>query len=284
MKKMETSNSIKLKGTKRLFLKLGSCSRTLGFILDREFGHLQDAHERALDPLAGGIIQQGYQCGMLWGSAMAIGAESYRKSENQEKATALAIKATQNVMNSFIRRANSPDCGEITNCNWDSKASIAKYMVTGKVFSCFKLLENWAPEAIAAAHEGLSAEPSSLAKLCISCASEVAKKMGATKEEQLMVAGFAGGLGLSGNACGALGAAIWMQTLALCKAQPGKSFYNNPDAKKIVEEFYKTTDYNILCRDITGKQFLSLDDHSEFIRDGGCDKLINALASKQALN
>ena len=38
----------------------------------------------------------------------------------------------------------------------------------------------------------------------ISCASEVAAKMGASDEEMVMVAGFAGGLGLSGNACGAL--------------------------------------------------------------------------------
>lgn len=275
---METTNEIKLKGTKRLFLKLGSCSLTMGFILDREFGHLREAHERALDPLAGGIIQQGYQCGMLWGSAMAVGAEAYRRCENQVKATALAIKTTQRIMESFIDRAMSPDCDEITNCNWNSKASIAKYMVTGKVFSCFKLLEKWAPEAIEVAHEGLSKEAFDLPEQCISCASEVAKKMGATNEEQVMVAGFAGGMGLSGNACGALGAAIWMKTLALCKEQPGKSFFNNPEAKEMVEEFYQQTDYEMLCREITGKQFISLNDHTDFIRDGGCYKLINVLA------
>ncbi|HSA94524.1 MAG TPA: hypothetical protein VLJ16_00640, partial [Acidobacteriota bacterium] len=53
--------------TKRQFLKKGTCSRALFFILDREFGHLQDDEERATELLAGGIVQQGYQCGLLWG-------------------------------------------------------------------------------------------------------------------------------------------------------------------------------------------------------------------------
>ena len=54
----------------------------------------------------------------------------------------------------------------------------------------------------------------------ISCASEVAKRMGASDEEMVMVAGFAGGIGLSGNACGALAAAVWMNTLRLVQKAP----------------------------------------------------------------
>jgi len=61
---------------KRVFLKKGTCSQTLCFLLDREFGHLQENEERATDPLAGGLLQQGHQCGMLWGAALAAGAES----------------------------------------------------------------------------------------------------------------------------------------------------------------------------------------------------------------
>ena len=203
---------------------------------------------------------------MLWGSAMGLGAESNRRCTNQDKAIALAIKATQHVMESF------------TDCIWQSKASMAKYIVSGKVMSCFKLAENWAPEAIKSAYEGLSYDENDLPESCISCASEVAKKMGATDEEIVMVAGFAGGIGLSGNACGALGAAIWMKTLALCKKQPGKSFYSNPDAKKTLDDFYLETDYKILCDEITETNFKSLNEHTEFIKKGGCSKLIDVLA------
>jgi len=42
----------------------------------------------------------------------------------------------------------------------------------------------------------------------MSCASEVVRRMGGRDEERVMVSGFAGGLGLSGNGRGALSAAI----------------------------------------------------------------------------
>jgi len=175
---MYTTPKIKLRGTKRLFVKLGTCSRTLCYILDREFGHLKEAEERALEPFAGGIMTQGFQCGMLWGASLALGAESYRRCTDHVKAIALAIKATQHIMESFVNRTNSVDCLDITDCNWSSKTSIAKYIVTGKVVSCFKLMERWAPEAVKAAYEGLSHDQTELPDQCMSCASEVAKKNG----------------------------------------------------------------------------------------------------------
>ena len=71
----------------------------------------------------------------------------------------------------------------------------------------------------------------------------MAKKMGASEEEKVMVAGFAGGLGLSGKGCGALAAAIWMKTLEWCKEHPGKTppYFNNPSAKKILKAFLEET-------------------------------------------
>ena len=144
--------------------------------------------------------------------------------------------------------------------------------------SCFKLAEKWAPEAIQSATEGLSHEQTDLPQLPISCASEVAKKMGASDEEMVMVAGFAGGLGLSGNACGALSAAIWMNTLAWCRKETGKSAYPNPNATNTLKAFYDATDSKILCHKISGQCFKTIDDHTEFIKNGGCKKLINVLA------
>jgi hypothetical protein len=96
----------------------------------------------------------------------------------------------------------------------------------------------------------------------------------------VMVAGFAGGIGLSGNACGALGAAIWINTLAWCKNHPGKSppYFNNPDVKKTLMAFSYATDSEMLCQKICGRNFKTLNDHTEFVKKGGCDKLIDVLA------
>ncbi len=275
---METKQAPKLKGTKRLFLKLGTCSRTLAFIVNREFGHINKDHEKALDPLAGGILQQGYQCGMLWGVSMAVGAEAYRRTDNLDKAMALSIKATQLVVESLIKRADSIDCGDISECDWQSKKSVAKYMITGKAFFCFKLVERWAPEAIETAYKGLSFDQNLLPDQCTSCASELVKKMGGSEEEMVMVAGFAGGIGLSGDACGALGAAIWHKTVSELIRKNKKTGMSNPMWDKQLADFYEATDYEMLCNKIAGQQFETLDEHTEFIKNGGCEKLIETLA------
>lgn len=273
---METSKTIK-NDTKRVFWKMGTCSRTFFYLLNREFGHSKKTEERAADPFAGGILRKGYQCGMLWGAALAVGAESFRKCKDREQAIGLAIEATRQLLESFTKRTHTVNCREITNTDFSKKLEMAKYVLF-KAKPCFDLAEKWAPEAIRSAREGLTRELTDLPQHPISCASEVARKMGASDEEMVMVAGFAGGLGLSGNACGALSAAIWMKSLAWSREHPGKMAESNPDAKNTLKIFYATNDSDVLCQKITGQCFKTIDDHTRFIKNDGCEKLINALA------
>ncbi len=273
-----SDSKVIVKDAKKLFIKLGTCSRTLFYILNREFGFPMETEEHAVDPLAGGIMQQGYQCGMLWGTSLAVGAESFRRNNDPGDAIGMAITTTQRLMESFSKRTKHIDCIDITECDWTSKIAMAKFMLTGSFLSCLKLAKKWAPEAIQSATDGFSHEQSGLSLVPKSCATEVAQKMGATDEEMVMVAGFAGGLGLSGNACGALSAAIWMNTLAWCREHTGKSVHNNPNAKNTLESFYGAANYEMLCQKISGQSFKTIDDHTEFINNDGCDKLINTLA------
>ena len=275
--KMFKSKKIK-RDTKRVFFKKGSCSRTFFYLLNREFGHSLDNEEHAADPLAGGIVQQGYQCGMLWGASLALGAESYRRIGNLDQAVGLTIKATQHVMESFINRAKSADCIDITNCDWSRKFSIAKYFFTGKMFTCYKLAEKWAPEAFESAAESLGLDRSDLPKQQVSCASEVVRRMGGSDSEMAMVAGFAGGLGLSGNGCGALSAAMWMNTLHRIRKDDYKYSLSDTELERVLKTFYETTEYEMECNKICGKRFKTINEHTEFIKSGGCDKLINVLA------
>lgn len=271
--KMIKSKKVKLRA-KRVFLTKGTCSHALFYILNREFGHPKAMEERAIDPLAGGILQQGYQCGMLWGASMAVGAESFRRHNDIGLAIAVAIRATQHLMKSFENRTKCIECEDFTKTDFKNKWSFAKYMITGKFLSCYKLAEKWAPEAIEATTEGLELEHKELNLPTISCATEVVKKMGASDEEMLMVAGFAGGLGLSGSGCGALSAAIWKTILELVKKENRKSSFSDSVSEKILNKFYETTDYEMECHKICGKRFKTIDDHTEFINNGGCDKLI----------
>ena len=271
------SKTVKLKA-KRAFIKQGTCSRTFFYLLSKEFGYPKEEEGQALDPLAGGILQQGYQCGMLWGASMAVGAESFRRSENLEQAIALSIQATQHIMESFVNRTKTIECEEITKTDFNNKWSFAKYMLSGKFVSCFTLTGKWAPDAIQAANEGLSVDAINHSLESKSCASEVVKQMGGSDEEMAMVAGFAGGLGLSGNACGALAAVIWKTILELVRKESWKYSMSDPVTEKISNKFYKTTDYKMECFEICGKRFNSIDEHTEFVGNGGCKMLINKLA------
>jgi len=278
---MKYIKSLKVKNdAKKVFYKKGTCSRTFFYLLNREYKHPMDAEEKAVDPLAGGILQHGYQCGMLWGSAMAVGAEAFRRIDNTDKAIALAIIATQNVMESFKVKTGSHDCIDITNTDFKNKWSIPKFLFTGKFYHCFRLAGQWGPAAFDAAEKGMSVKEEDLPDKCLSCASELIKKMGGTEHEAAMVAGLAGGMGLSGNACGALAAAIWMISLKRIREGNKAPSYNDDSLENLIRLFYEKTDFKMTCKEIIKREFNSLDAHTDYIESGGCKELIETLSSQ----
>ena len=52
--------------------------------------------------LAGGIATQGYQCGMLWGAALAAGAQAYRLYGYGAHAETAAIIAFKGLWRLFV--------------------------------------------------------------------------------------------------------------------------------------------------------------------------------------
>ncbi len=270
---------------KQVFKKCGTCSRTFAHILNREFGHIKEPEEAALNPLAGGIMNEGRQCGMLWGAALAIGAEAYRRYKDTNVAIEAAVTATQNVISSFVKRSGTTNCREIIGFNLKSFLGMTAFMLKVSLQGmnkshCFNLAEAWAPEAIEAASKVLAQGEDKPSEKYLNCTADVVKRMGGTKEEQIMVAGFAGGLGLTGNGCGALSAAIWKKMVDWCKENPGKNppFFNNKDAKKILRAFNNETNGVLECHKICGRQFSNVKAHSDYIQNGGCRELIEILA------
>jgi len=267
---------------KKLFMNCGTCSQTFFHLMNREFGHPGPAEERASDPLAGGLMNKQHQCGMLWGATLAVGAESCRRHDARDQAVVGAMTATMNLVDSFSERARGVNCREIT-CDFSDTIQLAAFMlkslpggITNMI--CMNLAEKWAPEAIHSARTGLSDTCTEVPLQPVNCASEIAIRMGAGDKEVVTVAGLAGGMGLSGNACGALGAAIWLDSLAWCREHPGQSGYSNPNAEEIMKAFYTATDSTILCSEISGQSFKTIGDHASFIRNGGCDNLLKVLS------
>ncbi len=269
---------------RKTFWKCGACSHAVFHLLNHEFENVKPQEEKASDMLAGGILLKGHQCGMLWGGSLAIGTEACRKYEDKNMAIGAAINASKLLIDSFHTRTKTVNCRDISRVDWDNKFQLTIYMLKiiaqGFVFSpCFNLIVKWTPEAIQAANVGLN-ENINYSQPCMSCSTEVVKKMGGSEEESIMVAGFAGGIGLSGNACGALSAAIWYKMLEWAKINPDKSpsMFNNPDALKVLRTFYIQTDSEMVCNKICNRSFHSIDEHSDYIKSGGCSNIIEALA------
>jgi hypothetical protein len=272
--------------TKMVFRTCGTCSQTFFHLLNREFGCRKKNEELAADHLAGGLRHRGFQCGMLWGSALAVGAESFRRYGNSDRAIAGAVRATLSVMESFERSTGTHNCREIVHCDLTRFTGMMKLMIEAIVngftnFRCFNIAEQWTGHAIGAARDGLDGVENVPSTPVKSCASEVLKRMGASEEETVTVAGLAGGMGLTGNACGALGAVIWKRMLDWCNSHPREKppYFRKGTADNIVTGFMSLTNSELLCQRICGKKFSTLEEHADFIQNGGCGQLIDALAS-----
>lgn len=113
----ESDLKIKQKALKKDFFSV-ACSGALFQYLNLHYGYPKDEEAFAVASLSGGIVQKGYQCGMLWGSTLAAGAESYRRCKNSDKAIYSAINASQRLMQSFSNRANCIHCRDFTGVEW----------------------------------------------------------------------------------------------------------------------------------------------------------------------
>ena len=250
-------------------------------VLNQAFDNPLKLEERASMPFAGGIMQHGYQCGMIWGAAIAAGAQAYRLHGPGSKAQALAIIAAERIVASFRERNQEINCYEITELNRSSSTTqmIMYFLIKGGTIGCFRMAAGYAPIAYREINSALSEKDFQVPSPPLSCAAMLAKKMGVSEMQTLMAAGLAGGIGLCGGACGALGTAIWIMSLKNGKGKEGRLDFNNPRALAAIENFLKYSNYEFECYDIVGRKFKNIDDHAAYLRDGGCSEIIESLAS-----
>jgi hypothetical protein len=271
-------------GTVRTFLKKGACSETSFCVLNRAFDNPMKDEEHAALPFAGGIMQNGYQCGLIWGAALGAGAEAYHRFGAGPQAETKAVIAAQKLVGSFrALNKNNMNCLEITEIDKSSSKMqmITYFLIKGGTISCFRRAARYANAAFGVINAALSDETIETPPAPVSCAALLAQKMGASPMHVVMAAGLAGGIGLSGGACGALGAAIWIGGVNDLKKQGGKIDYNNPRAASIIDRFLKCTDYEFECSKIVGRRFENVGDHAGYLHDGGCSKIIEVLAAKE---
>ncbi len=268
-------------GTVGAFMRKGACSNTLFYVLNKSFGHPLPLEEQAAMPLAGGIVQHGYQCGMIWGAAMAAGAEAFRLNGPGPRTEALALQASERLVKSFQGLAKNINCMEITDLNNESSTlkMFTYFLLKGGTIGCFRMAAKYAPIAFRDVKSALAEGADQAPGAPVSCASVLAGKMGMSDERAAIAAGLGGGIGLSGGACGALGAAIWISGMKSLEQGAKKVPFKATAALDLINGFLKVSDYEFECSAITGRKFESAADHARFVREGGCAKILDALAS-----
>lgn len=251
-------------------------------VLDHAVDQPMKLEEHATASLAGGIMNYGYQCGMLWGAALAAGAQAYRLYSPGPQAETRAIIAAQRVLESFRGcTKNEINCLEITDLNMQGKIQIIKLMkffIKGGPVGCVRMITKYSPKAFAEINTALSEELTDIPSTPVSCAAMLAKKMDVPEMHSIMVAGLAGGIGLCGGACGALGAAIWI--IGMKGKQEGLS--NKAitlRASGTIDRFLRSTEYKFECSEIVGRKFENVADHAVYLGDGGCSEIIEVLAT-----
>ena len=157
-------------------------------------------------------MQYGYQYGMIWGAALAAGAQAYRLFGPGPQAETRTVIASQRLVDAFRACSGEINCLEITDI--DKSSSIMKmifvFLIKGGAIGCVRMAARYTPVAFNEINSALSEKHIDAPSPPVSCTAMLAQKMGVSDMHMVMAAGFAGGIGLSGGACGALGAAIWI--------------------------------------------------------------------------
>jgi len=241
-----------------------------------------ELEQRATDPLAGGLMR-GYQCGQLWGAALAAGAQAYRTFGKGPQAEAATMIASKQIVESFRTQNKNIDCRAITGINLSTPKPwmIIRFLVkSGPTGSCFGMAARSASAAFNEINAALSEETIIVSPAPVSCSAILAQRIGASDLQTVMAAGLAGGIGLSGGACGALGTAIWIVRMNEAREQVGNAGYTDPNISDVIDRFVESTDGEFECSKIVGRKFESINDHAGYLHAGGCSKIIEVLAAQ----
>ena len=268
-------------GTVGTFLRGRACSDTLLHVLNCAYERPMPEEEKAAQPLAGGIMQRGLQCGMIWGATLAAGAEAHRRLGEGPRAEALAVAAARKLLELFRVQNGATDCFDLTEIDDSStKMELMTYfLLKGGAVRCFAGAARYASAAKEAIDAALSAPLGDAPPAPVSCAALLVRRMGGSGLHAVMAAGFAGGIGLGGGGCGALAAAIWIDGMKTLRSGAARLDFESPRALATIDRFLASTGREFECAEICGRRFSSVEEHATWLREGGCERVMGALAA-----
>jgi hypothetical protein len=200
--------------SKYWWLNCIACSEASMTTQMRGFGFVEPSYEQAIHAFSGGFMNLGHACGLLTGAALATGFLARSLFNDEKKITEATLYTAIQITNEYPELSGSIDCRDITGISVATHNGRFKYLKQGKAKMCGRLHIKWAPQAHDLIEKSLTEfESFNSSKECTNCAVLTMKNLVnrgiIRKEDSMLVAGMAGGVGLSGNVCGALAAGIF---------------------------------------------------------------------------
>jgi C_GCAxxG_C_C family probable redox protein len=287
------SDSISRELAKFWWLRCVACSEAAMTTQMAGFGLKEPDYEQALHSFSGGFMHLGHTCGLLTGAALAAGFFARRHFNDENMQSTATLYATIQLAKALKELTGSSNCRDITEVSLTKLRGRLHYLQQGKARMCGRLHLRWAPQA----HELITKSFSryeaqhpeeDLANCAVYTLKKVMSSTGIRLESVVAVAGLAGGVGLLGNMCGALSTGVF--ALSAFHYLHRKNKKRDSRIKGSLEELVGTRYRGSatllrlafidrfgsdLCGQIIGRNFKDMEDHSIFIKSGGCQELID---------
>ncbi len=277
-------------------LRRFSCSEATLTILNAAAGLGWKELEEASDPLCAGLVaEMDGACGMLWGASLAAGVRARARIPDPAAAQEAVLEASRLAVDAFRNAGHPMNCAQITGLE---RWNFPRYMLKGDLGVCTRLIAGNARRLHELIDQVMDAQrPGGTSAPCRNCAIEayeqVCRSIGFPSDDVGIVAGgFAGGLGLSGNACGALAAAILAVSMKYFteRSRPKHSMIRSDlqgffvgigwmrPSMEIARRF-RAKFPGKTCASITGRTFASARELSDHLEDGNCSQVLEEVAS-----
>ncbi len=274
-----------VKETKKVLTKTQNCCLCHIVPIQSHYDVTETDLRKAVTGLAGGLNNNGSTCGAVFGGSINL-ALIQDATENQETSDVELIRAVGDYVSSFKDTFGSTKCRDITALNLRSRLGQLQLLLPWKKNKCMKQAE------FGIKHVMTSDVPSSETKdksvdHCTSKVWEEIKRKSGYEDKYLerMSRVFTGGIGLSGNACGALSALIMYLGIKYRKLEIGinqsgssKSSYTRVrnTSNEVIEAFIDEFE-GIECQTITNEQFMNIDEFNDFRSNIGCERVYDFL-------
>ena len=263
----------------------------------RGYGVEEPAYEQALHAFSGGFMHRGHACGLLTGAVLAAGFAARARFVDDRRRCGAALHAAIHLARAYPALAGAVDCATITEVSLCAPRGRLRYLWRRKDRLCGRLHVEWAPRARRVTDEALAQfEACGATGSCANCAVRTVQTLGSSVgiggEDAVLVAGFAGGMGLAGNVCGALATGAFAMLAGrrlardplgrdsrgrrLLEALAGTGERHGAAAglrRAFVERFASER-----CVDVAGRSFPTAAEHHRFVEQGGCEDVVRFVA------